>query len=199
MRRELTKVIKTQGQRIRELEEILCRQNNLRNCLQRKLDELYCEFGRLDEDEGDRTRLTCPGNQRGGPDCAGVLHPAPTPPSPEPMLQLPPKRRLSYRRSVLRKVNREVDLVETEAERTELDEDGDRVHWLAEKRTQSEKFTRRPVWINEPREEVMESESRMAIRFGKNSTYVVPDKSNHSNLSYSVSDSSHSLHNRART
>nr|AGV77156.1 FI21286p1 [Drosophila melanogaster] len=199
VRRELTKVIKTQGQRIRELEEILCRQNNLRNCLQRKLDELYCEFGRLDEDEGDRTRLTCPGNQRGGPDCAGVLHPAPTPPSPEPMLQLPPKRRLSYRRSVLRKVNREVDLVETEAERTELDEDGDRVHWLAEKRTQSEKFTRRPVWINEPREEVMESESRMAIRFGKNSTYVVPDKSNHSNLSYSISDSSHSLHNRART
>lgn len=89
VRRELTKVIKTQGQRIRELEEILCRQNNLRNCLQRKLDELYCEFGRLDEDEGDRTRLTCPGNQRGGPDCAGVLHPAPTPPSPEPMLQLP--------------------------------------------------------------------------------------------------------------
>jgi len=42
VRRELTKVIKTQGKRIRELEDMLCRQNSVRTCLQRKLDELYC-------------------------------------------------------------------------------------------------------------------------------------------------------------
>ncbi|EDV51657.1 uncharacterized protein LOC6545292 [Drosophila erecta] len=196
VRRELTKVIKTQGQRIRELEEMLCRQNNLRNCLQRKLDELYCEFGRLDEDEGERSRLSCPGSQRGGPECAGVLHPIPPPPPPEPRAQLSPKRRRTHRRAVMDKANRKMGSIESEVERTMWGEDVERIHWFAEKASRSEEFTHRPVWINLPEEEEFDSASRMAIRFGKNSTYTVTEKkSNHSNVStpQSNSNSSYSL------
>ncbi|EDW94391.1 uncharacterized protein LOC6533988 [Drosophila yakuba] len=205
VRRELTKVIKTQGQRIRELEEMLCRQNNLRNCLQRKLDELYCEFGRLDEDDGERSRLTCPGSQRSGPECASVQYPIPPPPPPpESKVPTAPKRTRSYRRAVLHKAKREVDSVKGEAEGPMVVEDGERVHWFAEKQTHSENVTHRPGWVNVPHEEEMESGSRMAIRFGKNSTYAVPEKRSSHSISHSApqstSNSSYSLTTtRART
>ncbi|XP_022216991.2 uncharacterized protein LOC111070625 [Drosophila obscura] len=70
VRRVLGKVIKTQKQRISELETMLCKQNNLHTALQRKVDELYCEFGRLDDD--DRVRLECCARGRGPPDCSLV-------------------------------------------------------------------------------------------------------------------------------
>ncbi|SPP76435.1 uncharacterized protein LOC117579073 [Drosophila guanche] len=72
VRRVLGKVIKTQKQRIKELESMLCKQNNLHTTLQRKVDELYCEFGRLDED--DTVRLACCASGRGPPDCGTSPH-----------------------------------------------------------------------------------------------------------------------------
>ncbi|KAH8301165.1 hypothetical protein KR018_004628, partial [Drosophila ironensis] len=82
VRRELGRVIKTQSQRIKELEEILCKQTNLRTNLQRRLDQLYCEFGRLGEDDKEIGEcLKC-----AGPDCESaaqsqsqVSAPAPAP------------------------------------------------------------------------------------------------------------------------
>nr|XP_017006087.2 uncharacterized protein LOC108063483 [Drosophila takahashii] len=205
VRRELTKVIKTQGKRIRELEETLCRQNNLRNCLQRKLDELYCEFGRLDENQDEnRSRLTCPGSERGAPDCAGVLHPVPRPPPPEAEEPLPPRRTRPNRRLTLLKANREMQLPEKKEEpKVQVQrDDGERVHWYAEKDMQSTDFTRRPMWIHVPDIEEVDSDTR--IRFGKSNTYLVSDKKasqahTPSTPGFSNSNSDYSISNRSRT
>lgn len=202
VRRELTKVIKTQGKRIRELEDMLCRQNSVRTCLQRKLDELYCEFGRLDEDEENRSRLTCRGGERGAPDCIGMMKPVPVPPPPPPPEEprRPPPRRRFSRRLTLLKANREMNLPEKEEPKVEQREAGERVHWFSERNDQTVDFTHRPQWVNVPDEEDIESESRIAIRFGKNNTYLVSNKkSTHSRLSDSPSNSSYSMANRSRT
>ncbi|KAI8041333.1 hypothetical protein M5D96_005590 [Drosophila gunungcola] len=206
VRRELTKVIKTQGRRIHELEEILCRQNNLRNCLQRKLDELYCEFGRLDEDEASRSRLTCRGSERGGPDCVAVLNPAPPPPPPPPQPRSdPPSRRsLISRRLTLMKANQVEEEPATEEQRASLPMPGQRVHCFAEKRAHSVQATHRPRWVQVADKDKTDSDSKIAIRFGNNSTYLVPSgnesfytlgprsQNSHSNSTYSLS-------NRSRT
>uniref|UniRef100_A0A6P4FGQ3 Uncharacterized protein LOC108051013 n=1 Tax=Drosophila rhopaloa TaxID=1041015 RepID=A0A6P4FGQ3_DRORH len=210
VRRELTKVIKTQGQRIRELEELLCRQNNVRNCLQRKLDELYCEFGRLDEDETNRSRLTCPGSDRGAPDCTSALYPAPQPPPPpEPEHDIPHKRYRKSRRLTLLKATISENKISTEEQEPPMPEEGERVHWYAEKNVESEKISHIPRWVHMTNKEEIESESKIAIRFGQNNTYLVPTENEshytistsntRSQKSSSNSNSTYSVSNRSRT
>ncbi|KAH8257070.1 hypothetical protein KR038_002548, partial [Drosophila bunnanda] len=148
-RRELGEVIKTQALRILELEELLCRQNNMRNCLQQKLDELYCEFGRLDdaEKEAYRSGISCPGSKRGGPDCASVLSGRPSEP-PEPTLAEPS-------RSMFSKLSSKKSSISNAPSRhsEELPQPRIRVHGFAEQRPEQPRRTRRPKWVNKAESE----------------------------------------------
>ncbi|KAH8305779.1 hypothetical protein KR059_010630, partial [Drosophila kikkawai] len=175
VRRELGKVIETQAQRILELEELLCRQNSRRNCLQRKLDELYCEFGRLDEAEieAHRSRLTCPGSERGGPDCTSVFTARSEPPAPEiEPPEMPPKES----RSILSRLSSKRVSIISKRLSGEQSQQSEfllsppvRVHGFAERKPESTERTRRPQWVNEA-----ESEDNMAntsIKFNKEVNY----------------------------
>ncbi|XP_017052016.1 uncharacterized protein LOC108095422 [Drosophila ficusphila] len=206
VRRELTKVIKSQAQKIRELEKMLCRQNNLRNCLQKKLDELYCEFGRLDEDADNRSRLSCPDSDRGAPDCYSVLHPPPPPPPPEPEIVIHERRKTKQNRKItVMKANREMELSKQKEEPL-AEERGERVHWFAERKKDTDKRTNIPLWTQRREAEKIDSGSKISIRFGQNNTYIVPVE-NDSLSTYSLSNSRHSKHssssvsmsNRSRT
>ncbi|KAH8373940.1 hypothetical protein KR200_004026, partial [Drosophila serrata] len=145
VRRELGKVIKDQAMRILELEELLCRQNNMRNCLQRKLDELYCEFGRLDdaENEAYRSGISCPGSKRGGPDCASVLSERPSI-QPEQQPKVESSRSMFSRISLKRLSTSDVRSKQPE----ELPVPRIRIHGFAEQKPELSKRTRRPKWVN---------------------------------------------------
>ncbi|XP_017100305.2 uncharacterized protein [Drosophila bipectinata] len=194
VRRELGRVIKTQTQRIRELESRLCRQNNMRSCLQRKLDELYCEFGKLDEDhgEGSHARLQCP-----APDCAAVVVSQQAPPTSHAPLkespQLPKVPR--FRRSVHKMTPAPPPPEERDSSDDDLfvNESFERVHWVAMRNTETDdgRRTRRPEWTTtkEPGTLTPMSRSQMSIRFGNN---IVPE----SKTSLQLSNKSRSLGSR---
>ncbi|KAH8340345.1 hypothetical protein KR067_013047 [Drosophila pandora] len=193
VRRELGRVIKTQTQRIKELENRLCRQNNMRSCLQRKLDELYCEFGKLDEDQGEGSKalLSCP-----GPDCASVVVASPPEPvSPPSLKEAPLIPKLPRFRRSNHKLAPPPPPPPEEEDSSDDEFDGEsfeRVHWMAKRNTKTSKArkTRRPDWTNtlEPGTLTSMSRSTMSIRFGHN---VVP-----STLSLQPSDKSRSLGSR---
>lgn len=199
-RRELGRVIRTQNDRIRELEALLCRQNNMRTCLQRKLDELYCEFGRLDEAEADanRSRLTCPGSDRGAPDCASVTEPPPRYEGP----RVSHSRSHSSRKSV---VLEPMPLPPKKPPKEPKEEEllpppGERVHWLSQQSPESAKCTQRPRWVNEAEDDadtMSTLRSKISFKFAEISRMGPPPmpRSNDSNPSYTSSYTSASYSN----
>ncbi|XP_017080046.1 uncharacterized protein LOC108113846 [Drosophila eugracilis] len=202
VRRELTKVIKTQRKKIQELEGMLCRQNNLRNCLQRKLDDLYCEFGRLDEDQEKRSKLPC----SGGPDCQSVFQPPPPPPPPPEPVVAPQARAQRHRRITLMRANRDIERDSPKEEKKPyVQEPGERVHWFSSKNEESEELTHRPLWVTTAVDDGPESKS--SIRFRGN-TYLTQQKSSQSAITRnqspvtsrpeSITNSTYSIANRNR-
>ncbi|XP_068148908.1 uncharacterized protein [Drosophila tropicalis] len=139
VRRELGRVIKKQKNRIRELEELLCRQHKLHHCLQTKVDELYCEFGRVDED--DKTRLKCCAN-RDPPNCAEVQRPKETP---EPV----PQATIKERSKALKKRGTATNIQHPAMDAIEEHEMPNRVHLYSTKNPdyKSTERTRHPAWV----------------------------------------------------
>ncbi|KAH8294013.1 hypothetical protein KR054_007287, partial [Drosophila jambulina] len=174
-RRELGKIIKAQAKRIQELEDLLCRQNNMRNCLQQTLDELYCRFGQLDdaEDEAFKSGISCPGGRRGGPDCASVLSARSERSEPEKPVRedtpLPQSPKTGSYRSMFSKITMKKFTVSEAPSKISQDTAPvpERVHGFAERKPEIAKHTRRPLWVNEAlsEEELITTGQTLSIKF----------------------------------